>query len=370
MAPDAQRHPQIAHFGDIVCELRRPGFRRPPPKVVNAADGIFAAFQAHPLVGLGEWHGLAQELDFYSVLVRDPRFARDIGNIVLEMGDASQQSVVDRYVNAENVPYRELRKVWSDTVGAYPTVQYLGTINLYAAIRAVNEKLPPESRIKVWLGDPPIDWSQIKNSEALQTLMDQRNSYPVALIEREILNKGKKALVIYGTAHFGAYPDGIFPGDPPSHREPNIRFLLDAKHAGALYVVHPYVGYTKTDCNEGFEKNLKGLFAPSLLFPIRGSSMEEDVKRPDCTPVPKPPEENQERWNAFIPSFNGEASDAFLYLGPRKPLTASSSVPDLYLDLDFRAEIDRRARVRTGNGLNAIPDPVYNPASVQPYFPN
>src|SRR4051812_37055292 len=85
-----------------------------PPKIVNAADGIFRAFQSHPLVGLGEWHGLAQELDFYASLVRDPRFANAVGNVVLETGDAAQQAVVDRYVDGDNVPYTELRKVWSD----------------------------------------------------------------------------------------------------------------------------------------------------------------------------------------------------------------------------------------------------------------
>jgi hypothetical protein len=126
-----------------------------PPIIVNAADGIFAAFQNHPLVGLGEWHELAQELDFYAVLVRDPRFAKSVGNIVVETGDAAQQAVVDRYVNGEKVPYTELRKIWFDTVGWFPAVQALGSINFYATVRAVNQGLPPENRIKVWLGDQP-----------------------------------------------------------------------------------------------------------------------------------------------------------------------------------------------------------------------
>src|SRR5882762_10434228 len=82
------------------------------PKVTPAADGIFDVFKTHPLVGLGEWHGLAQMLDFYVVLLRDPRFAKDVGDIVLEVGDAAQQGVIDRYVNGETVPYAELRKVW------------------------------------------------------------------------------------------------------------------------------------------------------------------------------------------------------------------------------------------------------------------
>jgi hypothetical protein len=134
----------------------------PPPIVTDAADGIFAAFRTHPLVGIGEWHGLAQELDFYSALLRDPRFAGEVGNIVLETGDAAQQETADRYVNGEQVPYPELRKIWDDTVGWFPAVTAIGSINVYATIRQINMNLPPDHRIKVWLGEPPIDWSSVK----------------------------------------------------------------------------------------------------------------------------------------------------------------------------------------------------------------
>ena len=96
--------------------LGTPALAAPTPKVEKGTDGIFTAFRDHPLVAIGEWHGLAQELDFYATLVRDPRFTKDVGNIVLETGDAAQQAVVDRYVNGETVPYPELRKVWADTV--------------------------------------------------------------------------------------------------------------------------------------------------------------------------------------------------------------------------------------------------------------
>jgi hypothetical protein len=345
--------------------LALPALGAPPPKVVDASDGIFAAFQTHSVVGLGEWHGLAQEMDFYAVLVRDPRFAKEVGNIVLETGDAAQQAVVDRYVNGETVPYRELRKVWSDTVGWFPTVQALGSINLYAVIRAVNHGLPPERRIKVWLGDPPIEWSQIKTFADFQPLSQQRDSYPAALIEREILAKGKKALVIYGVDHFGVYPSGLDPNLTPN-AQPNLRFRLDASHPGALYVVTPYVGYTTPRCMEEFENDLDGHSAPSLAFPVRGSSLEDVVMRPGCVPFAKRAEETEEQWEASVRSLTG-ASDAFLYLGPRKSLAVSPIVPDLYLDAEFRAEIDRREKLRSGHGLAGFPDPAYNPATPRPY---
>ena len=335
-----------------------------PPKVVNAADGIFTAFQTHPLVGLGEWHGLAQEEDFYAVLVRDPRFAKEVGNIVLESGVATHQALVDRYVNGENVPYRELRKVWSDGVVGVG-VAGMGAANLYAAIRAVNQSLPPESRIKVWLGEPPIDWSQIKVRADWVPFQQGRDSHLMTVLEQEILSKGRKALVIYGAAHFGVYPGGFFP-QPSPFLQPNVRFRLDSSHPGALYFVLPYVGNMTAECMNDFERNLHDQQAPAFLSPVRGSTLEEIVKRADCMPLPKPSELTPEQWEAQMQMNNGATANAFLYLGPRKSLLTSPGLPDLYLDLEFRAEIDRRVRLRFGSGLPA-PDPASNPVTAQPY---
>jgi hypothetical protein len=333
-----------------------------PPKIANAADGIFSAFQSHPLVGIAEWHGLAQQLDFYAALVRDPRFATEVGNVVLETGSAAHQAVVDRYVSGENVPYAELRKVWSDTVGWFPTVQALGAINLYAVIRAVNQPLPSEKRIKVWLGEPPIDWSQIKTKEDWQPFQDERDSYPAALIDREILSKNKKALVIYGADHFNVYPGGI---SPFLHTR-NMRALLDAKHPGALYVMYPYMGYTTAVCTKAFEKHLKGISNPSLISPIRGSSLEGDLLRPGCAPFSKDSEDTLDQYQQSLTNYVGLNSDALLYLGPRASFLTSPNVPDIYLDMDYRAEMDRRLRLRIGRGMRTA-DPTSNPATAQPF---
>jgi hypothetical protein len=125
------------------------------PTVTPAIDGLFAVFQTRPLVGMGDWHGLAQDEDFYVDLVRDPRFSKEVGNVVVEFGGASQQGTIDRYTSGEEIPYEQLRRVWTDTVGWIPTVTRLGYLNLFAQIRAVNQGLPPSERIHVWLGDPP-----------------------------------------------------------------------------------------------------------------------------------------------------------------------------------------------------------------------
>jgi len=327
----------------------------PPPKVVNAVDGIFAAFDSHPLVGLGEWHNLAQELAFYPALLRDPRFAAQVGNVVLEVGDAAQQGVIDRYVAGDDVPYTELRKVWSDTVGWFPTVEMMGSINLYAEIRQINAALPPERRIKVWLGEPPIDWAQIKDKAEWEVLEKQRDSHPVELIEREILAKGKKALMIYGVGHFGIYPG-----------YDNIRALLDKNHPGALFTVSPYVGYGQKDCAARFERHIRKWPVPALVSPIRGTALEKDIFRKGCNAfaqadIPDAAFEMSGRNNL------GLTSDALLYLGPRAGLLKGPADPDIYLDGAYRAEMDRRMVLRTGQHLTGS-GPAGNPAVPKPFF--
>jgi hypothetical protein len=255
------------------------------PATVPAADGIFAALVTHPLVGIGEWHGLAQETDFYAALIRDPRFARDVGNIVLETGSASQQAVVDSYVNGERVPYVELRKVWSDAVGWLPTVTYIGSINVYSVIRTVNLTLPPDQRIKVWLGEPPIDWSQIRTRDDWAPLLKERDTHPADLIAREILAKGKKALVIYGAAHMGLYGARYF----------NLRAQIDAKKPGSWFIVMPYVGYLERLCTASFESYTRAWRTPTLAQTT--SALKKRMLRPGCSIVDPPPNasENQRK---------------------------------------------------------------------------
>jgi hypothetical protein len=91
------------------------------------------------------------------------------------------------------------------------------------------------------------------------------------------LAKGKISLVIYGTGHFGLYPN-----------YQNIRALLDAGHPGAFFTVSPYVGYAQKECTARFERHIKGWPLPSLVTPIRGSTLEKDIWRKGCNAFAKP----------------------------------------------------------------------------------
>src|SRR5580700_3059362 len=77
----------------------------PEPTVRPAIDGILAGFQNHPLVAIGNQEDSAQQEDFYAALVRDPRFARDVGNVVVEFGAGAHQDIIDRYLNGGDVSF-------------------------------------------------------------------------------------------------------------------------------------------------------------------------------------------------------------------------------------------------------------------------
>jgi hypothetical protein len=212
-------------YAQVAASPKAQGAGAAPVIVEPALDGVFRAFGNKPVVALGDPHGLAEQMDFYAAVVRDPRFARDVRNVVVEFGASSRQEVIDRYVAGETIPYVELRKVWNDTIGWAPPPALVGFVKFFAAVRDVNKSLPPDRRIKVWLGEPPLDWTA-PSRDQIMAAMRARDTYPAALIRDKILAKGEKALVIYGAGHLGG--DRMLKG------------LLDATNPGAMFVVMPY----------------------------------------------------------------------------------------------------------------------------------
>lgn len=254
--------------------------RAQEPVVRPAVDGVLAAFETHRLVGLGDQHDLANELAFYATLVRDPRFAAAVGNVVVEFGAAQHQDILDRYLGGDDVPYSELAKVWRNTVAWDPTLTGTGYQTFFAQVRAANLSLPLDRRIRVRLSEPPIDWSAIHTREAWQRIYDQRFPHAAGVIVREILERGKKALVIYGTGHFFSFPWPSTMPVPPDGAA-TLRELVERTHPGVFYLVTPYSGYEKPGCSTALEAEMQW---PNevLVAPVRGTRLEGALMRPEC----------------------------------------------------------------------------------------
>jgi hypothetical protein len=171
----------------------------PAPVPEPAIDGVINALRAHQLVAITDPHGSAGMRDFLRRLLADSRFPDVVNDIVLEIGNARYQPLVDEYVNGGAVSEYALAEAWLNTTVAN---QISADVEWFRQIRRINATRHADRRLRILLGDPPIDWAKVRTRSDHFTWLAQRDSYPAALIQTEILGNGRKGLIIYGHLHF------------------------------------------------------------------------------------------------------------------------------------------------------------------------
>jgi len=191
-----------------------------------AARFIVQAFDSYPLVALSEMHGNTESQAFLASLIREPGFSGRVNDIVVEFGNARYQTIVDRYIAGESVDRDELRGTWENTT----QVSGIWLLPMYEAIlgdiRSVNVTLPPNRRFRVLLGDPPVDWRSVI-SPADDDFNDQRDAYFAWVVQHQVLEHRRKALLFVGGAHISRKV--VFPN--------SLIHLLDARFPGNTLVV-------------------------------------------------------------------------------------------------------------------------------------
>jgi hypothetical protein len=170
---------------------------------VDATVGILEAFRTHRLVAIGHHDDESQA--FLRSLIRDRRFSAAVDDIVVEFGSAKYQDVMDRYLRGADVPLRDLEHAWQDTTGPNGSFDVPAIESFFRTVRDVNASLPAEHRLRVLLGEPPIDWARIHTEAdftAQLRAVGNRDAHAAELIRREVLSKSRRALIVYGALHF------------------------------------------------------------------------------------------------------------------------------------------------------------------------
>jgi hypothetical protein len=305
----------------------------PPPAVpVDAISGIIEAFRTHQVVALSDAHRDERAHAFLLSLVRDPRFSTTVNDIVVEFGTARHQDVMDRFVRGEDVPYDTLRRVWQDATMPHGANDYPINEEFFRAIRTLNATTPPDRRLRVLLGEPPIDWDNVRTRDDHSKWLAMRDAFPAALIQTEVIAKERRALVVYGSLHFQRKNiQSNF--DMEDWRAQTIVSLIERAGPTRVFTIWGFSDVA------GIQPDAASWRAPSLAR-LRGTALGAvDVTRyvpwikarfavQDGKIVPVP--ENQ--WRTLRAE---EQIDAVLYLGPSSGTTMSQWSPALCADASY-----------------------------------
>jgi hypothetical protein len=71
-------------------------------------------------------------------LIRHPKFAGKVTDVVVEFGNGRYQSLMDRYMQGEDVSRSELRQVWENTT-------QISGVCLSGTLAAHRKRKPPNS---------------------------------------------------------------------------------------------------------------------------------------------------------------------------------------------------------------------------------
>ena len=304
-----------------------------PPE--PAIPAILRAFDMYEVVAMPAAHGQKDIDDFILSLIRDPRFPVSVNDIVVECGNVRYQAILDQYIAGEKVPFTEIQHVWRDT-----TVQQMcGSSGFYEQlfplVRALNQRLPVTSRLRIVAADPPIDWSKIRSYEDLAPFFDRDGSI-ASMMEREVLSRHRKALMLFGVFH-------LLHGGGPGQGDAVTRY--ERHYPGKTFVISD-LGYYGTGDKSVGDANAPGGVWPSLLRTknSRLGSLGLDSFMP--SPITTDQECNVTEAFAGKPSKTvADQIDAFLYLGPQRSLLAEPLPADIALDRAYRSEWLRRMRL-------------------------
>jgi hypothetical protein len=284
------------------------------PKPINAVRGILDAFKQHPVVIIGEAHWLRQPGEFYVRLIRDREFQETVQDIVVEFASRNNQPLLDKYIGGENVPIEEVRHIWRDTtkVASWESPIYAEWL---AAIREVNEGLPPTHKLRVLAGDRAVDWTQVRTHSDWEALGNNDISIS-EVIENEVLKRRHRALVVLGSNH--VTKSGGRDGS-------NTTTRVEARHPGSTHVLLLLnAGPLRPTLED--KLNLPSPSGPTV-YELAGTSLGNVT------------DENS------VPLFR--TADALLYLAPRGAFTMAFPAAGS-LEQEYLKEIDRRSLIEWG----------------------
>ena len=311
------------------AQSQEPNLAGANPVPEPAIPAILAAFDKYEVVAMPQGHGL-QDLDnLILTLIRTPVFSEKVNDTEFECGNSLYQPVLDGYIAGEAAQFTEVQKVWRKigvvSCGASGFVE-----QLFPLVRVLNQKLPPGRRLRVLAGASPVDWDQVKSMADIIRLV-HNDASAASVMEKEVLSKHRKALMLFGTFHLlhgvGGSAVSIYEKDYP-----NLTYVISE------------LGTFDTDLPTLSSSRFANWPIPSLAR-AKGTwlgAFELDHFLPpgaridqDCNVHHEFPKPLQKPMENFV--------DAFLYLGPQDLRLMEKIPADVVLDAAYKAELQKGA---------------------------
>jgi hypothetical protein len=178
------------------------GAKLPPATAQDPITAILDAFRTFRVVSFPGGHTDANETQaLLRALVADPRFGAIVNDVVVEFGSSRYQDVMDRYIRGDDVPESAVQRAWLDAVQPGISLDNQNTAAFFRAVREANAKRPAAEKTRVLLGDPPIDWDNVKSKADYRKWEIQRDSYPANLVRSVVIAHGRRALIVWANGH-------------------------------------------------------------------------------------------------------------------------------------------------------------------------
>jgi len=324
-----------------------------PAVPLEPIGAIVGAFSSHRIVAMDEGnHGNEQGHAFRLSLIRDERFAATVDDIVVEVGNSLYQDVMDRFVRGEDVPYSQLRQVWENITMPHGPADRPIYEEFFRAVRSVNVSLPRDRQLRVLLGDPPINWDVVQSSADTRKWIERREISLYDVVQREVLDKGRRALVIYGGWHLLRKSLLVEPTN-----DPRLQLLPERLEKAGIKM---FTIWTNTNAKlDSLQADIRAWPKPSLTI-VRGTVLGAAdftffaptsgtmVPQKDGKAVPI----QRAQWRSLPME---EQFDAVLYLGPPSSITYTRMSPILCADTAYmKMRLQRTALMREPFGPQLI----------------
>jgi hypothetical protein len=310
----------------------------------KAIAGIAKQFDRHDLIMIGELHRSREIHAFLQKMLRDPGFICRADDDVVEFGNSRLQALADAYVSGGLVSDVQIQDAWRET--AVPLTWNSPLYGqVYETVRDINARRLCPHPVRLVLADPPLDWSLINGPRDLEPFADRDGSY-AAVVEREVIAKHHRALLIAGELHALKKIPNDMHDDPD---ELDAAQLIERAHPGILFSV-------ATVPLPNAAKALALSAAPSFRV-VHGSPLEQaDFQLTDWqSTVTRTSVDGKPAWKVEPPKHwprMGEAVDGLLYVGGNTSVYPS---PTIYLDRAYQHELRRRATIiKEWNGQDFI----------------